>query len=142
MTGEMYINTTDIYTVYGVTPLRGTFSALLKPVAAKAPISVDIDTMNGEDVYFAPTPPVAARSFTIPFAIVATNATNFLAKKEAFEVFLRNGMLAITSPKIPGKTFRCYLEEFDQYSQLEPITTRRVSAIIHVKLREPNPANR
>lgn len=142
MTGEMFINGTDVYTSYGVTPLKGTFAELLKPVPPKPPLTVDIDSLNGEDVYFLATPPLTARSFTLPLAIVASNATNFFSKKEAFETILKTGIFTLTFPKITGKIFRCYFEDCTQYSQLEPITTRRVSAIINLKLREPNPANR
>jgi hypothetical protein len=138
MTGDLLINGTDVYTAYGITPLRGTFEELLKPVPAKPPLTVNIDTLHGEDVYFQEIPKLAARSFTLPLALVASNATNFLSMKASFETFLRNGLFVVSSPKIT-QTFTCYFEECTQYSQLESITNKRVSAIIHLKLREPNP---
>jgi hypothetical protein len=142
MTGELLINGVDVYTTYGVTPLKGTFEELLKPVPAKPPLTVEIDTLHGEDVFFQAVPKLSARSFTLPLAIVASNAANFFTKKDAFETFLRVGLFTVSCPKITGKTFRCYFEDCTQYNQLEPITNKRVSAIIQLKLREPNPSVR
>jgi hypothetical protein len=141
MTGEMFINGTDIYTAYGVTPLRGTYSALFEPVVPKSPIVTDIDTEDGEKVYFQATPPVQARSFIMPVALVAGNSADFFEKKTAFESLIGSGLLTITSNKF-SQVFRCYLEECPQYSQLTPVTSSKMSALINLKLREINPKNR
>lgn len=137
----MFINGTDIYTTYGVTPVKGTNSALFEIVVPKAPITTDIDTLDGESVYFQATPPVRARSFTMPVALVADDSADFFTKKTAFETLLGSGLFAITSNKFP-QVFRCYLEECQQYSQLTPVTSSKMAALIHLKLREINPKNR
>ncbi|MEN6423274.1 MAG: hypothetical protein ABFD76_15145 [Smithella sp.] len=145
----MFINGTDIYTTYGVTPLRGTYSALFEPVIPKAPLVIDIHTEDGERVYFQKDqtdpllihPTVQARSFIMPVALVASNSVDFFNKKTAFETLIVSGLLTITSNKF-SQVFRCYLEECQQYNQLTPIANRKMAAVINLKLREINPKNR
>lgn len=145
MTGEMLVNGVDVYREFGVTPLRGTFDEVMKPVSAKKPLAVEIENEDGEEVYFpGDIALLAARDFTIPLAIVAYNSDDFFAKKLAFERLLRTGAFLMFFPKVNfGVT--CYFSECNQYTQLEGIqigATKRVSAVLNLKLREPNPANR
>ncbi|HAZ04546.1 MAG: hypothetical protein A2W90_14680 [Bacteroidetes bacterium GWF2_42_66] len=143
MTGELFINGVDVYVQYGVTPLKGTFSELLKPVSTKPPLVVDFDNDDGEEVLFPLEPmPVDARSFNMQIALVADNQYDFHRKKAAFEIFLRDKKFMLYFSKLPDYIYTCYFEECTQYSQLEPFTNRRVSAILNLKLREPNPAAR
>ncbi len=142
MTGECYINGYDVYVLFGVTPLRGTYAELLKTVAPKAPLTIDWDNENGEEVVFPNLPfLVDARDITIPVAIVARDSADFFRKKAAFEAFLMNGSFLLFFPKLQ-QAFTCYYQSCESYSQLEPISSRQVSATLNLKIREPNPAKR
>ncbi|MEN6423273.1 MAG: hypothetical protein ABFD76_15140 [Smithella sp.] len=145
MTGEMFINGYDVYQEFGVTPLRGTFDEVMKPVSNKSPITAELENEHGETIFFPNDAAlIQARDFAIPLAIVAVNGNDFLDKKARFETLLRTGSFLIFFPQV-NLSLTCYLKEVTQYSQLEPIkinATRRVSAIINLQLREPNPADR
>lgn len=145
MTGELFINGIDVYREFGITPLRGTFDEVMKPVQTKSPLSVELENENGETVIFPNSMALlAARDFTLPLAIVAYNSNDFLDKKSRFEAFLQQGTFMMFFPVI-NLGLTCYFSECTQYSQLEPVkvnATRRVSAIVNLKLREPNPASR
>ena len=145
MTGELYINGVDVYREFGVTPLRGTFDEVMKPVSTKSPLAVELESEHGEKVFFPKDMALlAARDFTLPLAIVAFNGNDFLNKKARFEAFLNRGTFWMFFPAI-NLAIRCYYSECTQYTQLEPIrinASRRVSAIVNLKLREPNPGQR
>ena len=145
MTGEMLINGIDVYKEFGVTPLKGTFDEVMKPVAVKSPLAIELENEDGERVYFPDDIALlAARDLTVPLAIVAYNSDDFYAKKLAFERLLRTGPFLMFFPKV-NFGITCYFSDCNQYTQLEAIqlgATKRVSAVLSVKLREPNPANR
>lgn len=145
MTGEMFVNNIDVYKEFGITPLKGTMDEVMKPVSHKSPLAVEYEGEDGENIYFPESLAlIAARDLTIPLALVAYNSDDFLAKKSAFERFLQGGAFLVFFPNINfGMT--CYYQECSQYTQLEAIKiggSRRVSAILNLKLREPNPASR
>jgi hypothetical protein len=145
MTGELLIDGYDVYREYGVTPLRGTFNEVMRPVNVKSPLKIEIENQDGEEIYFPDNNTlIASREITIPVALVAYNANDFLSKKRKFEELLRKGMFFMYFSKI-DTGMNCYLVDFQQYTQLEDIEIgqqKRVSATLNIKLKEPNPANR
>lgn len=145
MTGELYMRGYDVYREFGVTPLKGTFDEVMRPATVKAPLTVEIENQDGEEVYFPDNETLQnPREFTMPVALVAYNANDFLDKKRRFENLLRRGTLFMYIPSIDlGMT--CYLQDFTQYTQLEDIQvgqSQRVSAKLQIKMREPNPSKR
>jgi hypothetical protein len=145
MTGELYINGIDVYREFGITPMRGTFNEVMKPVTVKSPLAVELENEHGEVTLFPNNMALLdARDFTIPLAIVAYNSNDFFDKKARFESMLQSGTFLMFFPKI-NLAMTCYLKEVTQYTQLEPIQVnagKRVSAVINLSLREPNPSRR
>lgn len=142
MTGELYINGIDVYREFGITPIKGTFNEVMKPISVKSPLSVELENEHGEITLFPNNMALLeARDFTIPLAIVAYNSNDFFDKKSRLEAMLQTGTFLMFFPKI-NLAMTCYLKEVTQYTQLEPVQVnagRRVSAIINLSLREPNP---
>lgn len=142
MTNDLFISGVDVYSEYGVTLLKGAYSELLKPPKPKPPLVVEYDNDDGEEVLFPTDPqPLEARDISLQIVIVANNAADFFDKKERFETLLRGKTFTLYLPTLQA-AYSCYFVECTQYSQLEPLTTRRVSASLTLKLREPNPNNR
>jgi hypothetical protein len=145
MTGELFINGYDVYREFGITPLRGTFDEVMKPVSVKSPLTVELENEPGEIALFPnQLTLLQARDFTIPLAIVAYNSNDFLDKKARFESLVQSGTFLMFFPKI-NLAMTCYFKECTQNTQLEPIkinAVHRVSAIVNLQLREPNPYER
>lgn len=142
MTGELYINGIDVYREFGITPIKGTFNEVMKPISVKSPLTVELENEHGEVTLFPNNMTLLeARDFTIPLAIVAYNSNDFFDKKARFESMLQSGTFLMFFPKI-NLAMTCYLKDVTQYTQLEPVqvnASKRVSAVINLSLREPNP---
>lgn len=142
MTGDFFINNTDVYTTYGITPLKGYLNSLLEPLVPKEPLSIEFEANNGDEVYIPDgTRPVEAREIDIPVALVAADKTDFFTKKAAFETLLLSPELILRFVNI-SEQYYCYYKSFTAYSQLEALGTNRVSAKFTLKFMEHNPANR
>lgn len=146
--GLLYINSIDVYTMYGafLTENRASdntnYGALLNPAAMKPCVAVSFREENGEKLPEVLVPRSEARDVTLQFAIFAENASVFLQKYTDFIQFLKSGWLDINLPEL-NKTFRMYLVSFNSYEQLTPVTTDSgvvVASRFKVKFREPNPS--
>lgn len=144
--GLVTINGTDIWLEYGVflaEENRGeheNYDALLKAPRLKEPRKVTYRDRNGVRLPAKLPRYWEERTLTLRFALVAADATAFEAAYYGFVTFLKegdDGWLVLKVREL-GRTFRLYLTEFSDYSQLTDFDGR-VVALFTATFAEPEP---
>lgn len=144
--GLLFINNVDVYKVYGVfltEDQEGSYSnydELMKPSQVKSYTEISYPEQDGVKLPAQISPKLEARDFTLYFALVAKNRTEFYTRYSSFLSLLRSGWLDIKVPEL-DKTYKVYYKECSGYSQLVPLSesTGEVGARFKVKFREPSP---
>ncbi|MCX4333168.1 MAG: hypothetical protein OSJ25_06940 [Paramuribaculum sp.] len=146
MRGLLFINGRDVWTDFGawlVEDKEGetkNYSALQKPPAAKAHVAVNFREQDGEKLPEKLVQKWEPRDISLKFAIAASDRAAFIARRDAFVLFLKtgaDGWLSLTVPEL-GKTYRIYYKDCSDYDHLEDIGGS-VAARFTVVFREPNP---
>ncbi|KAA6351221.1 hypothetical protein EZS27_001367 [termite gut metagenome] len=144
LTGLLYINTQDVYAMYGAFLCEdkkgehANYSALLKPPAMKPYVAVDFREEDGEKLPQTLTPAFEAREVSLQFAIQAPSKAIFLQRYMGFVQLLKSGWLQIYLPEL-NKTYRMYYVSCTGYTQLTALDAGIVAGRFGVKFREPIP---
>ncbi len=81
------------------------------------------------------------RDIALKFAVAAADKASFIARRDAFVSFLKEGTDGWLDMRVPelGRTYRVYYKDCSDYEHLEDIGGGMVAARFTVKFREPNP---
>lgn len=146
MEGLLYINGKDVWTEFGAWLAEDkegetkNYSELQKMPATKIPVAVSFRERDGEKLPEKLLRKWEPRDISLKFAIIAANAIEYRAKRNAFVSFLKNGADGWLTVEVPdlGSTYRVYYKECSDYEHLVDIDGK-VAARFTVKLREPEP---
>lgn len=146
MEGLLIVNGRDVWKEYGAWLAEEkegdtrNYSALLKLPAVKGHVAVDFRERDGEELPEALEQRWAARDVQLRFAIAARNEVEFMARRNAFVAFLKEGAKGWLSVEVPelGRTYRMHYAECTDYEHLRD-TGEGVAGVFTVKLREPKP---
>lgn len=146
----LFINNVDVYATYKVFLAEDkmgdhtNLEALLKPSSLKTNTAVDIREQAGEK-YSADLKPVnQARDIILDFICHGDSKANFLSNYQSFIAFIKagkngTGWLDLKVAEL-DTTFKIFVQECSEYSQLTYLEDDLVAARFKVKFREPQPA--
>lgn len=147
MKGLLFINNRDVWTDFGawlVEDKEGetkNYSALQKPPATKTHVAVSFREQDGEKLPEKLVQKWEPRDISLKFAVAADDRAAFMARRDTFVSFLKNGTdgwLEIRVPEL-GKTYRVHYKDCSDYDHLEDIGNGMVAARFTIKFHEPNP---
>lgn len=140
MTGEVTIDTIDIWTQYGAFIVKGGFDDLLKPARRKASLTNNWPEQNGVEIDLT-APRYEAKDADVTFIISASSESAWWARYNAFVSQLQQAGERSLYIKELSKTFAVYYKEAVDYSQLTRIKgTSKVAAKVTIKFGIANPA--
>lgn len=136
--GQLFINSEDAYTEWGISLDSTSLSALMTPASKKEWITNEVRTENGVRYVTGIIPMNKQRDITLTFNLTASDETDFHTKYAAFCTdVLEGGLLNIQTSFQPNVVYRCVYEQCSQFTQF-----RQQMAFFTLKLVEPNPNNR
>lgn len=146
MNGLLYINGRDVWSDFGAWLTEEkegdtkNYSALQKPPATKSHVAVSFREQNGEKLPEKLVQKWEPRNIALKFAVAAADKASFIARRDAFVSFLKEGTDGWLDMRVPelGRTYRVYYKDCSDYEHLEDIGGM-VAARFTVKFREPNP---
>jgi hypothetical protein len=140
MTGEVTIDTIDIWTTYGAFLLPGSYNGLLQPSKRKASLSNNWPEENGLEIDLA-TAKYEAKEVDLSFILSASNETEWWTRYNAFFTLLKaSGERSLYVTEL-NQTFLVYYIEVSNYEQLTRIkVVNKVVARFTVKFGIANPA--
>lgn len=140
MTGEVTIDTIDIWTTYGAFLLKGSYDGLMKPAKRKASLTNNWADQNGLDIDLS-APKYEAKEADLNFIISAANETEWWTRYNAFFTLLKGAGERSLFVHELEKTFLVYYIDTVSYSQLTKIkSVNQVAAQFTIKLGIANPA--
>ena len=138
MTGELFINSKDAWTTWGVNMDDGFLDALDAPLQMKDYIENESRLEHGKRM-ITNSPKVASRDITLGFTITGINETDYRSKKKAFETELQKGAFTLNVPKLSTDVFNLvYTGKSVNYG----LSLNRCFGHFSMKVTEPNPMNR
>ena len=139
MTGELYINGKDAWTVWGVNMGDGFLDAIDAPLPMKEYIENESRLENGKRIITA-NPKVDSRDITLGFTITGETETDFRQKKKSFEAELMKGGFVVNIPKLGTDVYFRFV--YTGKSVSYGLGMDRCFAHFTTKVTEPNPAER
>ena len=140
MTGEVTIDTIDIWTQYGAFLLKGSFDDLLKQPKRKASLTNNWPELDGLEIDLT-APKYEAKDADLTFMISASSESAWWTRYNAFFTLLKGSGERSLYVKELSKTFLVYYKETVDYSQLTRIkSVNRVAAKVTVKFGIANPS--
>lgn len=147
MEGLLYINGKDVWVEFGAWLAEDkegetkNYSELQKIPATKSHTAVNFRERDGERLPDKLLRKWEPRDISLKFAIAASTATEYRAKRNAFVSFLKDGSDGWLTIEVPdlGSTYRVYYKDCPDYEHLVDIGGK-VAARFTVKFREPEPA--
>lgn len=140
MTGEVTIDTIDIWTTYGAFLLRGSYNDLLKPAKRKASLSNNWPEQNGLEIDLT-APKFEAKDAELTFMITASSESQWWTRYNAFFTLLKGSGQRSLYVRELNTTFLVYYKEVTTYEQLTTIkSVSQVAARYTVKFGIANPA--
>lgn len=138
MTGELYINSKDAWTEWGINMGDGFLDAIDAFAPMKDYIENDSRLEHGKKVITS-IAKVASRELTLHFTIKGDTASDFRTKRKAFETELQAGSVTVKVPSIGNDVYKLiYLGKSISYG----MNTARTFCTISAKFEEPNPTDR
>lgn len=138
MTGELFINSKDAWTTWGVNMDDGFLDALDAPLQMKDYIENESRLEHGKRM-ITNSPKVASRDITLGFTITGINETDYRSKKKAFETELQKGAFTLNVPKLSTDVFNLvYAGKSVSYG----LSLNRCFGHFSMKVTEPNPMDR
>ncbi|WP_304961388.1 hypothetical protein [uncultured Duncaniella sp.] len=146
MNGLLYINGRDVWSDFGAWLTEEkegdtkNYSALQKPPATKSHVAVSFREQDGEKLPKRLVQKWEPRDIALKFAVAAADRESFIARRDAFVSFLKDGSDGWLDMRVPelGRTYRIYYKDCSDYEHLEDIGGM-VAARFTVVFREPNP---
>ncbi len=147
MEGLLYINGRDVWTDFGAWLTEDkeretkNYSALQKPPATKSHVAVSFREQDGEKLPKKLMQKWEPRDITLKFAISASDKASFLARRDSFIKFLKDGADGWLDMEVPelGRPYHTYYKDCSDYEHLEDIGDGLVAARFTVKFHEPKP---
>lgn len=136
MVGELYINSKDAYSTWGISLTSNSISALMTPAPNKSFIENKSRLEHGKRV-ITTNPKVDERNVTLELQLTAKSETEFFNKYESFCEELATGVLNIRTKYQPTITYKMLYLSCNQFSQF-----MRGIGKFTLKLCEPNPTDR
>lgn len=136
MTGELFINGDDAYTLCGMSLEDTALGNLMAPPPQKELIGNKFRLKHGK-VVMNKFPRMDERDVTLAFHITAPNESQFFARYNKLCSLLEKGKLEIATKYQSGVVYRLYYVSCTQFSQF-----MRGIAKFTLKLTEPDPSNR
>jgi len=127
MTGEVTIDTIDIWATYGAFLLKGSYDSLMRPAKRKESLKNNWPDQNGIDIDLE-DPHYEAREADLVFMISAPGEAEWWTRYNAFfTLFMSAGSRALFVKEL-SKTFHGYYQDTPTYEQLTTIKSRNVVA--------------
>ena len=140
MTGEVTIDTIDIWTAHGAILLRGSYNDLLKPARRKASLSNNWPEQNGLEIDLA-EPKYEAKDVDLTFMITASDESIWWTRYNAFFTLLKGSGQRSLYIRELGTTFLVYYKEVTTCEQLTTFkSTSLVASRYTVRFGIANPA--
>ncbi len=147
MNGLLYINGRDVWSDFGAWLTEEkegdtkNYSALQKPPATKSHVAVSFREQDGEKLPEKLVQKWEPRDIALKFAVAAADKASFIARRDAFVSFLKEGTDGWLDMRVPelGRTYRIHYKDCSDYEHLEDIGDGMVAARFTIKFREPNP---
>lgn len=133
---ELYINTKDAYTTWGISMDDTALSALMTPSPIKELVENKSRLEDGKRV-ITDDVRVDERSLTLQFNLTAKTEEEFFARYLAFCAELEKGTLNIRTRYQPTVVYKTIYQSCSQFSQF-----MRGIAKFSLRLVEPNPKDR
>lgn len=139
MTGEVIIDTIDIWTTYGAFILTGSYDSLMKPPKRKVSLSNNWPEQNGLEIDLS-APKYESKEAELSFILSASNEAEWWTRYNAFFSLLKAAGERSLFVKELNKTFLVYYIETTSYEQLTTIkAVSKVVARLTVKFGIANP---
>ena len=140
MTGEVTIDTIDIWTTFGAFLLTGSYDGLMRPSKRKASLSNNWPEQNGLEIDLT-TPSFESKEADLIFILSASSEAQWWTRYNAFFTLLKLAGERSLYVKELDKTFLVYYIETPSYEQLTTIkSVSKVVARFTVKFGIANPA--
>ena len=136
MIGELFINSKDAYSTWGISLDNTSLSSLMTPPPNKDFIENKSRLSHGKKV-ITTNPKMDERNVTLQIHLTARDETDFFNKYESFCEELSKGVLNIRTKYQPNVMYRMIYLSCSQFSQF-----MRGIAKFALKLNEPDPSNR
>lgn len=129
MNGLLYINGRDVWSDFGAWLTEEkegdtkNYSALQKPPATKSHVAVSFREQDGEKLPEKLVQKWEPRDIALKFAVAAADKASFIARRDAFVSFLKEGTDGWLDMGVPelGRTYRVYYKDCSDYEHLEDI---------------------
>jgi len=140
MTGEVTIDSVDIWTTYGAFLLKGSYDSLMRPPKRKVSLSNNWPEQNGLEIDLT-LPRYESKEVELSFILSAGNEAQWWTRYNAFfAALMATGERSLFVHELE-KTFLVYYIETTSYEQLTTIkAVSKVVARFTVKLGIANPA--
>ena len=140
MTGDVTIDTIDIWTTYGAFLLKGSYDSLMRPAKRKASLSNNWPEENGLEIDLT-VPKFEAKDADLSFILSASNETEWWTRYNAFFALLKTaGERSLYVAEL-NKTVMIYYQEVTSYEQLTVIkNVSKVAARFTIRFGIANPA--
>jgi hypothetical protein len=139
MTGEVTIDTIDIWTQFGAFLLKGSYNGLMQPPRRKVSLSNNWPEQNGLEIDLA-APKYEAKEADLSFILSAYSEAEWWTRYNAFFTLLKLGGERSLFVAALNKTFAVHYKEVSSYEQLTKVTgTNQVIARYTVKFGIANP---
>ena len=140
MTGEVTIDTIDIWTTHGAFLLQGSYDGLMRPPKRKASLSNNWPEQNGLEIDLT-IPRYESKEAELSFILSASSETEWWTRYDAFFTLLKSPGERSVFVKELNKTFLVYYIETPTYVQLTTIkSVSKVVARFTIKFGIANPA--
>lgn len=140
MTGEVTIDTIDIWTTYGTFLLHGSYDGLMRPPKRKVSLSNNWPEQNGIEIDLT-VPKYESKEAELSFILSASSEAEWWTRYNAFFTLLKLSGERSLFVKELNKTFLVYYIEVTSYEQITTIkSVSKVVSRFTVKFGIANPA--
>lgn len=138
MIGDIFINSKDAYSTWGVSMGDGFIDAIDGFNELKGFIENESRLENGKRVITA-NPKIAARQLSLQFTIRGDSEADYRVKKKNFQKELEKGLVTIKIPSLGEEVYKLiYTGKNITYG----MSLNRRFGKVSMKFEEPNPADR
>ena len=120
MTGEVTIDSIDVWTTFGAFLLKGSYDALLKPAKRKDSLKSNWPEQNGIDIDLS-DPHYEAKEAELLFMISASGESEWWTRYDAFFALIMSAGERSIYVKELSRTFHGYYLETPSYEQLTTV---------------------
>lgn len=117
MKGELYINSVDAYTAWGVSMDGTSISNLMTPPSLKSYIESESRTEHGKRYVTDSTMYVDSRDITLQLNLTASSSSEFYSRYSLFCAELMKGVLDIKTSYTGSTIYHCVYVSCSQFSE-------------------------